>query len=280
MSKLKLCVFSDIHYIDEKPEWKVNRKLVEYAEPLTDKIINKVNTELKPDICINLGDMIQASQNKEKDFENLKYIWSKLQKFNVPFYTLIGNHELKSVKSNQEIMDILGYENATYGIDINGYHLLFIGTDVNNEDEKFKTQYISDRDLEWIAKDLEENNNKKVIVFSHFGIAEDEMKGNFYFDKNPESGMLINRKELKNILQKHSNILSIFCGHQHWTKTIKENGISYYMLGALTENMNWDGVPDGVYFDVDINDDIVSVKEKHLKLDLQRKIVEKDDEER
>lgn len=28
------------------------------------------------------------------------------------------------------------------------------------------------------------------------------------------------------------------------------------MLGALTENMNWDGIPDGVYFDVDAIDDI------------------------
>lgn len=52
------------------------------------------------------------------------------------------------------------------------------------------------------------------------------------------------------------------------------------MLGALTENMNWDGIPDGVYFDVDAIDDIVRVREGHLKLDLKRKIMEKDDEAR
>lgn len=280
MNKLKICVFSDIHYIDEKPEWKVNRKLVEYAEPLTDKIIDKVNNEIKPDICINLGDMIQASKNKEKDLANLEYIWKKLQGFNVPFYTLIGNHELKSVESNKEIMDVLGYENATYGVDVNGYHLLFIGTDVNEEDEKYRTQYISDKDLAWIAEDLDANSDKKVIVFSHFGIAEDEMKGNFYYDKNPEGGIIINREKLKEILHKHKNILSVFCGHQHWTKAIRENGVPYYMLGALTENMNWDGIPDGVYFDVDAIDDIVRVREGHLKLDLKRKIMEKDDDAR
>ena len=277
MNKLKICVFSDIHYVDEKPEWKVNRKLVEYAEPLTDKIIDKVNNEIRPDICVNLGDMIQASKNKEKDLANLEYIWEKLQGFNVPFYTLIGNHELKSVESNKEIMDVLGYENATYGVDVNGYHLLFIGTDVNEEDEKYRTQYISDKDLAWIAEDLDANSDKKVIVFSHFGIAEDEMKGNFYYDKNPEGGMIINREKLKEILHKHKNILSVFCGHQHWTKAIRENGVPYYMLGALTENMNWDGIPDGVYFDVDAIDDIVKVREGHLKLDLKRKIMEKDD---
>ena len=55
---------------------------MEYAEPLTDKIIDKVNNEIRPDICVNLGDMIQASKNKEKDLANLEYIWKKLQGFN------------------------------------------------------------------------------------------------------------------------------------------------------------------------------------------------------
>ena len=127
---------------------------------------------------------------------------------------------------------------------------------------------------------MDANSDKKVIVFSHFGIAEDEMKGNFYYDKNPEGGMIINREKLKEILHKHKNILSVFCGHQHWTKAIRENGVAYYMLGALTENMNWDGIPDGVYFDVDAIDDIVRVREGHLKIDLKRKIVEKDDDAR
>ena len=34
---LKLCVFADIHYIDEIPNWPVKRKLVEYADRLTEK---------------------------------------------------------------------------------------------------------------------------------------------------------------------------------------------------------------------------------------------------
>lgn len=268
MSQLKLCIFSDLHYIDKKPEWKINRKLVEYSDPLTDKIIEKVNNEIKPDICVNLGDMIQATKNKERDLENLKHVWEKLKGFNIPFYTLIGNHELKSVENNKEIMEILGYENATYGIDINGYHMLFIGTDINNEDEQYRTQYISKKDLKWIDEDLERNRDKKVIIFSHFGIAEDDMKGNFYFEKNPDAGMLINRSELKKIIYKYKNILSVFCGHQHWTKVIKENGLDYYMLGALTENTNWNGIPDGVYFNVDVNDGVLRVKEEHLKIKL------------
>lgn len=55
--------------------------------------------------------MIQASKNKEKDLANLEYIWKKLQGFNVPFYILIGNHELKSVESK---WSCLLYVRSTY----------------------------------------------------------------------------------------------------------------------------------------------------------------------
>lgn len=266
MDNLKMFIFSDIHYIDKKPNWNIKRKLFEYAEEIVDEMIYKVNNEIKPDICIHLGDIIQASETKEDDIKNLRYMWKKLSKFNVPFYNLLGNHELKNVKSNKEILDIIGYKNATFSLDIKGYHLLFLGTDVNENDEKYKTQYLSKKDLEFIRKDLEINCDKKIIIFSHFGIAEDEkIQENFYFNKDSEKGMLRNRDELKSLL-KGKNVIAVFVGHQHWTKKIDENGISYYMIGSIIENMKLDGIPDGVYFEVETNENDIIVKEKHLKL--------------
>ena len=47
---IKICVFADIHYCDEIPNWPVKRKLVDYAEDLTNKLIDKINNEIKPDI--------------------------------------------------------------------------------------------------------------------------------------------------------------------------------------------------------------------------------------
>lgn len=266
MEKLKICIFSDIHYIKNKPNFEVNQKLTEYAEELVDMMIDKINNEIKPDICINLGDLIQASSSFEEDKENLQYIWKKLQQIRVPFYTLIGNHELKQVKSNKEVLDIIGYESATFSLDVNNYHLIFCGTEVNNVDTRFKTHYLSDMDMEFIKDDLKNNINKKIIVFTHFGIAEDDMKGNFWFENNIEAGMLQNRKQLKDLLNNSNNILAVFSAHQHWTKRIKEYGIDYYLVGSLVENINHDGIPDGVYFDVQIDDNDVCVLEKHLKI--------------
>ena len=267
---LKLCIFGDIHYIDKKPKWNVNRKLVEYAEELTIKLVDKINNDIKPDIVINLGDMIQTSGNLEDDKKNIMHICNLLNKIQKPYYTLIGNHELKSVESNKEVLDLLNYKTASYSLDIDEYHLIFIGTDINNEDKKYRTQYISEKDLLWLEKDLEVSKDKKIFLFSHFGIAEDiNIKENFWcYSEDGENLMLRNRAKLKQLI-KDKNIIAVFCGHQHWTKKIEENGINYYMLGSLTENINNDGIPDGVYFEVEISKDNIVVNERHLKIDIK-----------
>lgn len=265
MSKLKICIFSDIHYIDKNPEWKVKQKLVEYAEPLLDKMILKVNEEIKPDICIHLGDMIQASDDRKQNLKNISYIWNKCQSFKVPFVTLLGNHELKTEKDNKEVLRIIGYKDATFSIDINGYHLIFLGTDVNSEDEKFKTQYVSENDLNWLEEDLMEHKDKRIILFSHFGIADDiGIEENFWSRDNGESLMLRNRDKIKSLL-KNKRIIAVFVGHQHWTKTITEDGIDYYMIGSIVENIKQNGVPDGVFFEIEINEDNIIAQEKHLE---------------
>ena len=266
MSKLKLCIFSDIHYIDKKPNWTVNQKLTEYSTILLDKIIDKVNNEIKPDVCICLGDMIQASKSKEDDINNIKYIWNKLKTINVPFFSLIGNHELKMMENSKEVLELMGYERSCFSTDIDKYHLLFLGTEINDKDKLYRTQYLSSDDLKWIKEDLGLNKDKKIFIFSHFGIAEDDMKGNFWCEKDPETALFRNRDELKGLLLKQKNIVAVFSGHQHWTKKLQENGISYYIVGSLIENINSDGIPDGVYFEVEVDDCNLTVKEKHLSI--------------
>lgn len=221
MSNIKLIIFSDLHYTDEEQNWETKRKLVDQAEPILEKLIEEINNTKDVDAVINLGDFIQATKNKERDLKNIRKIWNKCKEIKYPFYTLLGNHELKLVDSNKEVLEIFNYEKATYSINIKDYHLLFIGTDVNKEDEKFKTQYISKKDLEFIKKDLESNSNKKIIIFSHFGIIEDkDLMNNYWaYTEYGENLMLQKRDELLKIISKYK-ILGIFCGHQHWTKKI------------------------------------------------------------
>ncbi len=49
-------------------------------------------------------------------------------------------------------------------------------------------------------------------------------------------------------------------------KKLKEAGIDYYVIGSLTENINNDGKPDGVYYEVDIINGKWKVKEHHIEI--------------
>lgn len=272
-SKCKLVIFSDIHYAPEKPvkHWsRFDRKLTKYSVPLLEQLIDKINNDIKPDIAINLGDLVEDFNDHDKDIINLNFIWNMLKNINVPFYSLAGNHDLRSMSSRTEVEQIMGYEHSTFSVDMLGYHFVFLGLDVNESlgvesGGILKTQFISNEDLEWLKNDLKKNNLPS-LVFTHFGIAEDDMKENWWFAKTPDHALLGNHKEVKEILKKDKNLIAVFSGHQHWTKKIVEDGITYYVVGSLTENIHDDGIPDGVYFEVILESNKVEVKENHLKL--------------
>lgn len=276
MGKCKLIIFSDIHYLDKRPEklsFRLNRKLTQYSVIIMDKLIDKINKN-KPDLSICLGDLIEDTFNHDKDIENYTYIWNKLKNIQVPFYAVIGNHDLRTMNSRKELEKIMEYENATFSFDIKGYHFIILSTDIRedlggDDGGVYKAHCMSKKEIKWLKEDL--NNNKlPCIIFTHFGLAEDKQIGNYWFEKKPENGLMNNRKEIKNIIKNDKNIIAIFSGHQHWTKQLKEDGKSYYILGSLTENIDMKGLPDGVYLEVELENNNIKVKEKHIKVEEEK----------
>ncbi len=270
---MKIVIFSDIHYAPEPPINNgsiIDRKLTQYSIPLIRKIIDEINNNIKPDIVINLGDLVEDFFNHDMDIVNISYIWNLLKKIKPPFYSVAGNHDLRSMNSRIEVEEIMEYNHSTFSIDFDEYHLVFLGLNVDNEASTeyggiLKAQFISEDDLKWLKKDLT-TTNLPVLVFTHFGVAEDNMTGNWWFEEHPDHAVLGNRKEVKEIFKNNSNILGVFSGHQHWTKKLKEDGIAYYVIGSLTENINDDGVPDGIYFEVDVDSGNLIVEEHHIRL--------------
>ena len=140
----------------------------------------------------------------------------------------------------------------------------------NNQSNVFggilKAHRVSEEDLIWLENDLK-HNKLPCIVFSHYSVASDDMKGNYWFGRgNAERGVLGNSKEVKNILKKDKNLIAVFSGHQHWTKFHIEDGVNYYVIGSLSENINNNGIPDGVYFEVDLKDKNITIAEKRITI--------------
>ena len=264
----KFVIFSDLHYLPASCS-NQERKLTKYAETMLNKLIEKVNMEIKPDFVVNLGDLIEDQNDYEKDLESYRYIYHQLQSFQCPVYSATGNHDLKMMNDRVEIENIMGVPHSTYSFDSSGYHFVFLGLGIK-KDFSIKsggikrTQWISEEDIKWLREDLS-HHSLPTILFCHFGLAEDDMKGNWWFEQNSEAALLKNRKEIKKILNQHQ-VLAVFSGHQHWTKHITEEQINYYILGSMVENIHQDGIPDGVYMVVEISNHEFKVREEHLQL--------------
>ena len=273
MSKCKLIIFSDIHYLDKRPEildFNLSRKLTQYSVKIIDKLINKIN-ENKPNMSICLGDLIEDTFNHDKDITNYTYIWNKLKDIKVPFYSVIGNHDLRTMNSRKELEEIMEYENATFSFNLNEYHFVILTTDIRedlggNDGGIYKTQCMSEKEITWLKDDLGKNQ-LPCIIFTHFGLAEDKQIGNYWFEKKPEDGLMNNREKIKEIIKSNNNVIGIFNGHQHWTKHLQEDGKDYYIVGSLIDNIDMIGRPDGVYFEVELEDRNIKLIENHIKVD-------------
>ena len=264
---MKLIIFSDLHHCNKRQFYKeTERKLALCSIEMANKITKKIDT-IKPDAAIYLGDFIEDTHDYPTDLANFKKAWHMLSdSIKVPFHWVIGNHEMNAF-GYKDVKAVTGRKDLTYSVDAGGYHLVFLSlneTASNDDNGGVRcARSVSTADLEWLENDLAKNK-LPCLVFTHFGLAWDLQKGNWWFHKYPMFGLLKNRRKVKKILRNHTEVKAVFSGHQHWTKKVMERGILYYLVGSLVENVNLDGVPDGVYYEVDIRDTDITVTEMHV----------------
>ena len=262
---MKAIVFADLHYFGgdlSVAVFNTRQKLVEYSLPLFDKVCDRAES-FGADVCINLGDSIQDSQDHDTDLAALGFIFGKFREMSRPCYSVFGNHDLKMMNSREEAEAATGYGCSTYSVDVDGYHLVFLTTEVRAElgtlrGGCYKTQSMSDKEMEWLRRDLEKNT-LPTVIFTHFPLAEDK-------SIDDECMFMKNRADLKKIIKNDKNVLAVFSGHQHITKLIEEDGVKYYLLGSLIALNEAAGTPDGVYFELETNDGELAVTERHFEV--------------
>ncbi len=262
---MKAIVFADLHYFGgdlDTAIFNTKQKLVRFALPLFDKLCHRA-AQCSADVCINLGDTIQDTQEHDGDIASLKFIFKKLKEMPCPCYSILGNHDLKMMQTREEVEEIMGYDSSTYSLDVGGYHLVFLTTEVRAElgtlrGGCIKTQSMSQKEIEWLRRDLEKNT-LPCIIFTHFPLAEDE-------SVDDDCMFMKNRADVKEIIKKDKNVLAVFSGHQHTTKLIEEDGVKYYLLGSLIALNEATAAPDGVYFELTLEGRELTVCEHHLEV--------------
>ena len=157
---------------------------------------------------------------------------------------------------------VLGHE-VTYSLDFQGYHLVFLSPEVRPElgirrGGCYKAQYLGDSTIRWLKKDLAENK-LPALVFTNYPLAEDET------EEDPLMFMK-DRAQVKEILKNDPNVLAVFSGHQHVAKEIKEDGVSYFLVGAMVPAPKDDGVVSGEYMQVALKGREITVSNERITL--------------
>ena len=259
---MKLILFTDLHHYHGDRETAIfgkAKKLTQYALPMLEQLIEKVNNEYKPDAVINLGDSIQDANDREADAECLAFIFEQFKKFDCPCYSVLGNHDMKMFDSKEEISAIVGQEKFTYSLDLAGYHLVFMTNGLKPElgtagGGVVKSHAMAEEDIEWLRADLQKNE-KPALLFTHYAFLGEHWKSIY--------SRIENREKLLEILDADENMVAVLSGHTHIAYQENRNGVDYHVFGSPIADLTLCGKPDGVYYEIDVDGRELKVTE-HL----------------
>jgi alkaline phosphatase len=262
---MKFAIINDMHVGPPESGYAkgIQRKLVTKAEPLVEEFVKKMNNEEHPEFVVNLGDSIEDVNNREVDIASFKRAISLLAPLDMPIHYLIGNHDIRTL-TQEEIADILGYDQMYYSFDHDSYHFVVLSFEmIGDHTNKLGDigAVVPQKQLEWLKNDLSQSQ-KPVVVFVHYGLADDDMQGNFWFEKAPQYGLMKNRAEVRRVLEDSGKVRAVLSAHQHWNRMLVHSDIPYITVTSLVENFNNDGIPAEAYT-------IVGIDEKKITVDVK-----------
>lgn len=262
---MKFAIINDMHLgpPDQGFYKGVQRKLTGEAERLITDFVQHMNSKEHPEFVVNLGDSIEDVNNRETDIWYFKKTIDLLSKLKMPMYALVGNHDVRTL-TQVEIAKMFGYERMYYSFDHGDYHFIVLSFEMTGDHTRDLGDIYAEipkDQIKWLKKDLQETH-KKTVVFTHYGVAEDDLKGNFWFETAPHIAMLGNRKDIRKILEESGKVRAVISAHQHWNRMFVHKGIPYFTVTSLVENFNNDGIPAEAHTIVNLDDDKITIEVK------------------
>ncbi|MCX6807716.1 MAG: metallophosphoesterase [Patescibacteria group bacterium] len=252
---MKFAILADIHLGDEEYYKGILRKVNQEAENLVLDFVQKMNTYTKPEFVVILGDLV-ADSNKLDDQKNAAHAIKLLARLKCPIHYVAGNCDLKNI-TEDKLAKLFNQDNLYYSFDSNDFHFIILFSKAI----KKKLVLIDEEQKTWLQDDLAKTD-KKSIVFVHHGLADQNLKGNPWFEGRPEICLIANREEIRNIFHRSGKVAAVFNGHLHWDKLDVHDQIPYFTIQSLVENEDDQGIASKAYAVINICEDKVDVEIK------------------
>jgi len=224
---VKFIQITDSHFSTVGTEY--SQREVEYSKSILEKTIQDINTIKGVDFVAFTGDNIDTASAVD-----LKLFIGIANRLNVPYYVVIGNHEVFKSQhfTKQDYMKIVHKyskncrpNGANYVFKKDGF--VFVVVDGAKEVIPGPSGYYKKDTLKWLDKTLTKYKKDTVVILQHFPIVEP------YRNRTHTT---YNIKDYEDVLKNHTNVIAIFSGHYHANAETKKDGIYHVSTPALIES--------------------------------------------
>jgi Icc protein len=231
---MRFALISDVHLGPAASHQGKLRKLTHRSEELVQAFVRRMRDDLNPDLVINLGDVIE-DESAAKDRERYGSFVAKLREIGKPVLHVAGNHDTINLTA-EELCSMWGNTaEATYSKDLGGVHFAVLRT-IEHRDERIE---LPAEQLSWLEGDLARTSLPSVVLMHH-PASEMRLEGNRWFEKRPNLCRVVERRALRDVVQRSGKVLAVFNGHVHWNHFDVIGGIPYITLQSLIENLDDD----------------------------------------
>lgn len=236
---MKFVQISDTHISDRE---NTSYKMLSKSKVLLADAIKQINATPNVDFVMFTGDMVD-----QPFYQSYKDFFTILTDLKCPSLMAFGNHDTNSTSSTDgallppdslnkaQVLDIFQKANPNYKFEKSYYALSpkkdyrIIVLDLAMDKDMSSNGFISDEQLAFLDKELEENKDKVIVIFQHFPVVEP-------FESSHHK--VLNADKYMEIIQKYKNPIAIFSGHYHSTKITKQDNVIHVSTPALVTYPN------------------------------------------
>lgn len=221
---IQMGLVTDLHYADKPPAGsryyrQTLRKIQQAAEQFGD---------LDLDGLMELGDLIDSADSIADERAHLKTIDAQLKAICAERHYVLGNHCVHNL-TKPEFLDEVGQQKSYYAFQSAGFNFIVLdacfrqdGVAYERQNFQWTDTAIPEPEVEWLRSVLE-THSEPTIVFCHQRLDV----ANHYGVKNAS--------QVRELLEKHGQVLAVFQGHSHDNDHKSINNIHYVTLVAMVE---------------------------------------------
>ncbi len=224
------------------------RKLSHVAGSLLGEMVIEMNMHHRPDVLVNLGDVIE-DHGKAEDREHYRAFLEVLSALDAPLVHVAGNHDTINLSDEELAAEWDWPGELHYSVVVEGVRLVVLRT----VEIRGRSVSLPEHQLKWLDAVLE-GSVEPCVLLTHHPCGEMNLRGNRWFAEAPHLARVSNRKKLRAVVERHPNVRGVFNGHVHWNHVSVVNGVPYVTVQSLTENLDDDapGRPAAAYAIVDV----------------------------